>query len=329
MVAQVALSLVLLVSAGLFLRTLLNAQSVDPGFATRRGLLAAIDLLPAGYDAPRGRAFQQQLLSDVRANPGRRGGELRRSRPARFRRTVVDPGFVSTATRRRQTKRCSVYWNRVGSDYLRTMGIRLVAGREFTDRDTDTRPDVVLVNETMARRYFGGRSPIGGRIRIGPAHPGGGRRRRRRQVHQHHRSRRARVMFAPGAQWYRPDVVLTLKTASDPSAVVAALQAAVRHLDANIPLFDMRTIADHLEISVFVQRMVASLLGAFGMLAILLATVGLYGVIAAIAAQRTSEIGMRMALGARATDIVAMILKQASEHDRSRRRRGPDHARSR
>ena len=115
--------------------------------------------------------------------------------------------------------------------------------------------------------------------------------------------------------------MLTLKTASDPSAIVAALQTTIRHLDANIPLFDMRTIADHLEISVFVQRMVASLLGVFGMLAILLATVGLYGVIAAIAAQRTSEIGMRMALGARATDIVAMILKQACEHDRSRRGR--------
>jgi putative ABC transport system permease protein len=309
-IAQVALSLVLLVSAGLFLRTLLNAQSVDPGFATRRGLLAAIDLLPAGYDASRGRVFQQQLLSDLRGIPGVEAASFVDRVPLGFGgqssiRISVD-GYSPAPN-----EEMLVYWSRVGSDYLRTMGIRLVEGREFTDRDTDTRPDVVLVNETMARRYFGGRSPIGGRIRIaqrtlevvGVAGDG--------KYTSITESPRA-VMFAPGAQWYRPDVVLTLKTASDPGAVVAALQAAVRHLDANIPLFDMRTIADHLEISVFVQRMVASLLGVFGMLAILLATVGLYGVIAAIAAQRTPEIGMRMALGARATDIVAMILKQAS-----------------
>jgi macrolide transport system ATP-binding/permease protein len=309
-IAQVALSLVLLVSAGLFLRTLLNAQSVDPGFATRRGLLAAIDLLPAGYDASRGRVFQQQLLSEVRAIPGVEAASFVDRVPLGFGgqsaiRISVD-GYSPAPN-----EEMLVYWNRVGSDYLRTMGIRLVEGREFTDRDTDTRPDVVLVNETMARRYFGGRSPIGGRIRIaqrtlevvGVAGDG--------KYTSITESPRA-VMFAPGAQWYRPDVVLTLKTASDPGAVVAALQAAVRHLDANIPLFDMRTIADHLEISVFVQRMVASLLGVFGMLAILLATVGLYGVIAALAAQRTPEIGMRMALGARAVDIVTMILKQAS-----------------
>jgi putative ABC transport system permease protein len=104
--------------------------------------------------------------------------------------------------------------------------------------------------------------------------------------------------------------VLVVKTRGNPGDVVPALHNAFRALDPNVPLFDVRTIAEHLEIAVFIQRMVASLLGAFGALALVLATVGLYGVIAAIAAQRTPEIGMRMALGATRRDIVSLILRQ-------------------
>jgi putative ABC transport system permease protein len=113
-------------------------------------------------------------------------------------------------------------------------------------------------------------------------------------------------------QWYRGDAVLIVKTAGDPGAIVPRLHEVFRALDSNVPLFDVRTIAEHLEIAVFVQRMVASLLTAFGglALALALATVGLYEVIAALAAQRTPEIGMRMALGASRADIVSLILRQ-------------------
>jgi ABC-type antimicrobial peptide transport system permease subunit len=118
-------------------------------------------------------------------------------------------------------------------------------------------------------------------------------------------------MYVALDQWYRADVVLAVRSNAPAGALVAALQTSVRSLDANVPLFDVRTIAEHLEVGVFVQRMIASLLGAFGGLALLLATVGLYAVIAAIAAQRTPEIGMRMALGAGTVDIVRLILSQA------------------
>jgi putative ABC transport system permease protein len=117
-------------------------------------------------------------------------------------------------------------------------------------------------------------------------------------------------MYLPAPQWYRADAVLIVKTSDDPGALAPRLRAVFRALDPNVPLFDVRTIAEHLETAVFVQRMVASLLTAFGGLALLLATVGLYGVIAALAAQRTPEIGMRMALGASRGDIVSLILKQ-------------------
>jgi predicted permease len=304
----VALSLLLLISAGLFLRTLVNAQSADPGFSTRTGLVAALDLQPAGYDAARGRVFQQQLLDRVREIRGVDAATLAQRMPLGFGGSsdmnVTVEGYTPSAN-----EEVIAYYNRVGSDYLRTMGIGLVTGREFTDRDAADSLDVVVINETFARRYFAGRNPIGGRIRagsrslevIGIARDG-------KYVNITDGPRT--YVYLPIKQWYRPDPVLIVKTQGDPAGLVTSLHTAVRSLDANIPLFDVRTFAEHLEVAVFLQRMIASLLGVFGGLALLLSTVGLYGVIAAIAAQRTAEIGMRMALGATKGDIVSLILRQ-------------------
>jgi macrolide transport system ATP-binding/permease protein len=307
-IAQVALSLLLLVSAGLFIRTLVNAQSVDPGFSTRNGLLASIDLQAAGYDAARGHAFQQQLVERVREVPGVDAASLAQRMPLGFGgnsdMTITIDGYTPAPN-----EEMHVYYNRVGAAYFTAMGIRLLDGREFTDRDGDGARDVTVVNETMARRYFPGRSAIGGRIRIGSRAVeivGIARDGKYTSVSESPRP----YMYLPLQQWYRPDVVLIARTAGDPAAVVPALQAAVHALDPNLPLFDVRTVAEHLEVSVFVQRMIATLLGVFGGLALLLAVVGLYGVIAAIAAQRTVEIGMRMALGATSRDIVTLILRQ-------------------
>jgi predicted permease len=308
-VAQIALSLLLLVSAGLFLRTLINAQTADPGFSTRSGLLGSIDLQPAGYDAARGHVFQRQLLSRVREMRGVEAASLAQRVPLGFGGSsdisVSVEGYAPAPN-----EEVSAYYNRVGSDYFRTMGIGVTAGREFTERDTTGSRDVTVINETMARRYFAGRSPIGGRIRtgsrtlevVGIARDG---------KYSNITEAPHAFMYLPLQQWYRPDAVLTIKTQADPATVVPMLHATVRALDANLALFDVRTIAEHLDISIFIQRMIASLLGGFGAMALLLATVGLYGVIAAVAAQRTSEIGMRMALGATRRDIVSLILKQA------------------
>ena len=308
-VAQVAMSLMLLVSAGLFIRALRNAQTVDPGFSTRNALLVSIDLMPAGYDAVHGRAFFNDLLARVRDLPGVEAASFAARVPLGF-------GSGSDFILREidgytpaPNEEISVYYTRVESDYLRTMGIHLVAGREFTDRDGVDAPDVTVVNETLARRYFGGRDPIGGRIRVGQRSlqiVGVARDGKYASISEAPRP----FMYLPNQQWYRPDTILHVKTAGDPISLVAPLQRVVRSMDANVPLFDIRTLAGHLEIAVFVQRMLAAILGVFGMLALVLASIGLYGVIAALVAQRTPEIGMRMALGASQGDIIKLVMKQ-------------------
>jgi macrolide transport system ATP-binding/permease protein len=307
-VAQVALSLMLLVSAGLFLRTLQNAQALDPGFSTRTGLLASIDLLPAGYDASRGRAFFRDLLARVRELPGVEAASVATKVPLGFGGNS-DTGASIDGYIPAPNEEISIYYNRVGSDYLKTMGITVIAGRDFSDLDTTDRPDVVIVNETVVRRYFSGRDPIGGRIRLGNRTlqvVGVARDGKYSSITEAPRS----FMYMPVQQWYRADTVLHVKSSVDPGTLVPRIHEVLRALDSNVPLFDVRTIAEQLSIAVFIQRMVASLLGAFGALALLLATVGLYGVVAAVAAQRTPEIGMRMALGATRRDIVAMIVRQ-------------------
>jgi predicted permease len=307
-VAQVALSLVLLVSAGLFLRSLQNAQALDPGFSTRNGLLASVDLLPAGYDTPRGRVFFETQLSRVRELPGVEAATLTQRMPLGFGGTSDVAGSIDGYTPA-PNEEIILYFNRVGSDYLKTMGIGVLAGRDFTDRDTGDRSDVVIVNETAARRYFAGRNAIGGRIRIGQRTMeivGVARDGKYSNIMESPRP----FMYLPVQQWYRADTVLAVKTAGNPTAIVPAVQQVLRSMDTNIPLFDIRTVTDHLAIALFVQRMVASLLGVFGLIALVLATVGLYGVIAGIVTQRTPEIGMRVALGATHGDIVSLILRQ-------------------
>jgi len=307
-VAQVAMSLVLLVSAGLFLKSLVNAQAVDPGFSLRSGVIAAIDLLPAGYDAAHGRAFYRDLLSRVRELPGVDAATLAAKVPLSFGGNssflVQIDGYTPAAN-----EQIDVFYNRVSSDYMKTMGIALAAGRDVTDRDTPDMPDVGVVNETLARRYFAGRDPIGGRIRVGTRTVqivGVARDGKYQLITESPRP----FLYVPQQQWYRGDAVLVVRTTGNPAPIVRPLHDVIRSLDANVPLFDMRTVEQHLEIASFMQRMIATLLAAFGIVALMLATVGLYGVIAAIAVQRTPEIGMRIALGATKGDIVSLILKQ-------------------
>jgi predicted permease len=225
--------------------------------------------------------------------------------------TVTIDGYTP-----REGEEPMAYYNQVGPMYFETMGIPLVKGRGITSRDAAPRPGsgqgadgaVAVINETMARRYWSGRDPIGATIRFGRGPVtvvGVARDGKYSRLSEEPRN----YVYLPALQNYRPDLLLHVKTDADPALVLPAVRAAVRELDPNLPLFDVRTIEEHMRISTFIARMAASMLGLFGLLGVLLAGVGLYGVIAFNAAQRTREIGLRMALGAGRGQVIWLVLR--------------------
>ena len=308
--AQVALSLVLLVAAALFARSFTRSGEMDPGFSLRQGILASVDLLPAGYDEARGGEFLERLTERVASLPGVESASVARSIPLDFS-SGSDMSADIDGYTPREGEEIIVPYNQVGRAYFATMGIPIVRGRTFDGRDRAGVTRVAIVNETMARRYWSGRDPIGGTIRFGSGPVtivGVAKDGKYRQLNEAPRNQ----LYLPVTQNYRPDMVLHVRTTGDPVAVVPSVHAAVRALDANLPLFDVRTVEDHLEISTFIPRMAASMLGLFGSLGLVLAAVGLYGVVGFNAAQRSREIGLRVALGAERHQVVLLMLRDAA-----------------
>jgi macrolide transport system ATP-binding/permease protein len=310
--AQVALSISLLVGAGLCIRSLDAATRMTPGFQADGVVVGWLDMFSAGYNAERGRDFYARVLDRVRALPGIEGASLSRGVPlgftgGSFTDVTVDGHAASDDDPQ------GVGLNYVGPDYAATMRIPMVAGRDVSRDDTFAQPRVAVVNETMARYYWKGRDPIGGRFMFGRPRPdqapqwitvvGVASNIKQRSLTE----RPQPAAFIPILQFYSSTAVLNVRTAGSGAAIAGDLQRVMREIDPQVPFYNVSQLSDHTKAATFQQKLAGDLLVVFGALALLLAGVGSYGVLSFLVGLRRREIGIRLAVGATRADVFRLV----------------------